>query len=66
MKNEDKIIELLAEYLQKTDRLLDRLDKHDSLFEKQFQIMESLQRESLRHSIQQEELLKEIFSISKE
>ena len=33
MKNEEKIIELLAEYLQKTDRILDRLDSHDHLFE---------------------------------
>jgi hypothetical protein len=72
MKNEDKLIELLAEYLQKTDRILDRLDSHDSLFGKQFQTLlehskqiESLQKESLRHSIHQEEILKEIFSISK-
>jgi peptidoglycan hydrolase CwlO-like protein len=33
MKNEERIIELLAEYLQKTDRILDRLDSHDHLFE---------------------------------
>lgn len=32
MKNEEKIIELLAEYLVKTDRILDRLDSHDHLF----------------------------------
>ena len=32
MKNEEKIIELLAEYLLKTDRILDRLDSHDHLF----------------------------------
>ena len=32
MKNEEKIIELLAEYLLKTDRVLDRLDSHDHLF----------------------------------
>ena len=79
MKSEEKIIELLAEYLQKTDRILERMDKHDSVFEKQFKVIESLQRESLehskqieslrketlKHSIQQEEILKEIFSISK-
>ncbi len=29
MKAEDRIIELLAEYLQKTDRLLDRMEKTD-------------------------------------
>jgi hypothetical protein len=72
MKIEAKIIELLAEYLQKTDRILDRLDKHDSIFEKQFKVMmehskqiESLRKETLKHSIHQEEILKEIFSISK-
>ncbi len=32
MKNEEKIIELLTEYLLKTDRVLDRLDSHDDLF----------------------------------
>lgn len=32
MNNEEKIIELLAEYLLKTDRILDRLDSHDHLF----------------------------------
>jgi hypothetical protein len=29
MNAEDRIIELLAEYLQKTDRLLDRMEKTD-------------------------------------
>ncbi|MBS1486512.1 MAG: hypothetical protein JST43_02915 [Bacteroidetes bacterium] len=29
MKNEDRIIELLSEYLQKTDRILDRMEKTD-------------------------------------
>ena len=32
MKNEEKIIQLLAEYLLKTDRILDQLDSHDHLF----------------------------------
>lgn len=79
MKNEDKIIELLSEYLQKTDRVLDRLDKHDELFKNQLDVLfqhskqietlqkqtETLQKEALKRSIHQEELLKEIFSISK-
>ena len=33
--DESKILELLSEYLRKTDRVLDRLDSHDELFEKQ-------------------------------
>ncbi|MFY8036938.1 MAG: hypothetical protein ACOVMQ_07205 [Cyclobacteriaceae bacterium] len=32
MKNEEKIFELLTEYLLKADRVLDRLDSHDDLF----------------------------------
>lgn len=66
MKIEAKIIELLAEYLQKTDRILDRLDKHDGIFEKQFKVMmehskqiESLQRESVEYSKRIESLRKE-------
>ena len=35
MMDESKILELLSEYLRKTDRVLDRLDSHDELFEKQ-------------------------------
>ena len=33
MKAEDRILELLAEYLQKTDRILDRMEKSDRNFE---------------------------------
>jgi hypothetical protein len=29
MKSEDRIIELLADYLKKTDQLLDRMDRTD-------------------------------------
>jgi hypothetical protein len=79
MKNEDRIIELLAEYLQKTDRILDRLDSHDQLFEatlkridissEQIQQLQKetkeLRSESLKHEIKNDVLLKEILSISK-
>ena len=100
MKTEDRILELLAEYLKKTDQSLERIDlaytvlmKHSGQFEqhsgqfeqhskqfeqhsKQFaqhsdQLMkqsdriEELRKESLKHQVQQEALLKEIFSISR-
>ena len=44
------MIELLAEYLQKTDRLLDRMDKHDVLFEKQFARMDLAYQVIVTHS----------------
>ncbi|MCE2893314.1 MAG: hypothetical protein LW721_02660 [Flammeovirgaceae bacterium] len=79
MKNEEKIIELLAEYLQKTDRILDRLDSHDHLFEEILKRIDAssqqihqlqtetkeLRSESLKHEIKNDVLLKEILSISK-
>jgi uncharacterized protein (DUF342 family) len=34
MKSEDRIVEILAEYLQKTDRILDRFEKSDRRSEK--------------------------------
>ena len=45
-----ELIELLAEYLQKTDRLLDRMDKHDVLFEKQFARMDLAYQVIVTHS----------------
>jgi uncharacterized membrane protein len=33
MKSDDRIIELLAEYLKKTDQLLDRMDRTDKSVE---------------------------------
>ena len=45
MKNENKIVELLSEYLLKTDRILDRLEKHDRVLDNhQKQIDEQLTR----------------------
>lgn len=77
--NENKIIELLAEYLQKTDRMLDKMDQHEKIFDKQFERMDLAYQVLISHSekiedlqsqtkeIQQrnEALLKEILSISK-
>jgi len=79
VKNEEKIIELLAEYLQKTDRILDRLDSHDHLFEEILKRIDAssqqihqlqtetkeLRSESLKHEIKNDVLLKEILSIYK-
>jgi hypothetical protein len=93
MKNEEKIIELLSEYLLKTDRTLERMEKNDKKFDEDhaelmkhakkidlaYEVLmkhsdelislrketEALRKESLKREIQQEALLKEIFSISR-
>lgn len=79
MKNEDKILELLAEYLKKTDQALERFDKmqenivqHSQQFEKHAQQFDrhweeilTLRQESMKRQVQQDALLQEIFSISK-
>ena len=72
MKSEDKIVELLSEYLKKTDQTLERVDlaydvlvKHSEQILKHSEQIEELRKESLKHGIQQEALLKEIFSISR-
>lgn len=72
MKNDDRIIELLAEYLRKTDIAIESIQKHEEYFKAQIQVLlehskqiEFLRQESLKHNIQQDEILKEIFSISK-
>ena len=72
MKSEDKILELLSEYLKKTDQTLERMDlaydvliKHSEQILKHSEQIEELRKESLKHVIQQEALLKEIFSISR-
>lgn len=79
MKNEEKIIELIAEYLLKTDRSLDRIEelqKQTSELQKQTNELQKqslemqkeikeLRSESLKHEIKNDVLLKEILSISK-
>ena len=79
MKNEEKIIELLAEYLKKTDQALERIDKayesikkhseqfdkHSEQFDKHWQEITALRKESMKMQIQNDVLLKEILSISK-
>ncbi len=56
-KRLDELIELLAEYLQKTDRLLERMDRndqksahYDELFEKQFARMDLAYQVIVTHS----------------
>lgn len=79
MKNEDRIIELLAEYLKKTDQTSDELKpshailiehakqfkEHSKGLDQQNQELIELRKETIKREIQQEALLKEIFSISK-
>lgn len=49
-KRIQEMMALLAEYMQKTDRLLDRMDKHDILFEKQFARMDVAYQVIVAHS----------------
>lgn len=79
MKNEDKMVELLAEYLLKTDRALaniEILQKQTLDIQKQTHDLQQqthelqketkeLRSESLKHEIKNDVLLKEILSISK-
>jgi septal ring factor EnvC (AmiA/AmiB activator) len=59
MKNEERIIELLAEYLQKTDRILDRLDSHDHLFAETLKRMDITSQQTQELQNQTKELQKE-------
>ncbi len=53
-----ELLAILAEYLQKTDRLLERMDQHDLLFEKQFTRMDLAYQVIVTHS-EKIELLQE-------
>jgi septal ring factor EnvC (AmiA/AmiB activator) len=59
MKNEERIIELLVEHLQKTDRILDRLDSHDGLFEEMLKRIDITQQQTQELQNQTKELQKE-------
>ncbi|HEY5823961.1 MAG TPA: hypothetical protein VIT44_06345 [Cyclobacteriaceae bacterium] len=72
MKDEGKIIELLSDYLKKTDQLLERMDNSDKKMQLAYDILIkhseeilSLRKETLKREVQHDTLLKEIFSISK-
>lgn len=93
MKAEDRILELLAEYLKKTDQTMERMDAsnkrmdesnkrmdlaYDVLIKHSEELIElrkvseknqneivELRKETIKREIQQEALLKEIFSISR-
>ena len=74
-----ELLELLAEYLKKTDQAIGRIDlaydvllkhsdqllKHSDQLSGHAEELREFRKESLRHEIQQEAILKEIFSISK-
>jgi chromosome segregation ATPase len=66
MKAEDKIIELLSEYLQKTDRLLDRMEKTDRRMEQTDRNIEIMSKAILDHSIKFNEITDDIRNLSKE
>ena len=79
MKAEDRIIELLAEHVQKTDRLLDRSDRLIERMEKTDRNVDTMSRTIVDHSLKHIEMnakfnemkeeqgvmLKELLSISR-
>jgi hypothetical protein len=72
LKKTDKALERLEKHSQQFDRqaqILEKqtlvLEKHTELLEKHSEEIVSLRKESLKHDIRNEALLKEIFSISK-
>ena len=72
MKGEERIIELLSEYLVKADRNENEIkqnQKQIELLRKDFienqGEIKKLRSESLKHDIRQDVLLKEILSLSK-
>lgn len=79
MKSEERIIELLAEYLKKTDQLLEKMDRTDKNSEQTNRNIDIMSRAILDHSIKfnkvtddikllredQGIVLKELLSLSK-
>ncbi len=76
MKNEEKIIELLMEYIARTDRMEREFSQQMIELRKDFNTMQnnfnsmqsnfnSLQKDFNQSNVRQEELMKEVFRISK-
>ena len=51
MNAEERILELLAEYLNKTDRILDRMEKTDKQSEKTEQSIQLLAKTVIEHDL---------------
>jgi uncharacterized coiled-coil DUF342 family protein len=73
MKNEEKIIELLAEYLKKTDQALERIDKayesikkHSEQFDKHSEQFDKHSEQFAQHTKQFEKHWDEITALRKE
>lgn len=66
MKNEERIIELLSEYLRKSDKHEEEIIRLRGDFNKSQEEIKSLRFESLKHQVQQQEMLKEISSMRSE
>jgi uncharacterized coiled-coil DUF342 family protein len=73
MKNEEKIIELLAEYLKKTDQALERIDKayesikkHSEQFDKHSEQFDKHTDQFKKHAEQFDKHWQEITALRKE
>ena len=79
MKNEERIIELLSEYLRKSDKHEEeraiiwkqiaenqkRIDKNGERIDKNLEELKAMRSEALKNQIKQDVLLKEILNLSK-
>jgi len=69
MKNEDKILELLSDYIARSDRfeqeVKKRFENNDKKFETTQKEIVELRRDLRKSLVQQDAVLQEIFSISK-
>ena len=65
MKGEERIIELLSEYLRKADKHEDEIKQNQEQIKQNQEEIKLLRAQSLKNDVRQEELLKEILSLSK-
>ena len=65
MKSEERILELLSEYLHKTDRTLERMEKTDRNVEIMSKAILDQSLNIRRLSEENNQMLKELISISK-
>lgn len=66
MKAEDRILGLLSEYLQKTDRLLDRMERTDKQTEQTNRNVETISRAMLEHSVRFNKVNDQILRVAEE
>ena len=66
MKSEERILELLSEYLHKTDRILERMEKSDIQNNQTNRNVEIISKTILDHSLKFNQVSAEIKQLSEE